>query len=254
MLETDPTAPISLRLGDLTVNKVTGSGPTIVWLAGYASHMNGPRATWMTEQCQIWSYNLIKFDYRGTGQSKGQSNGVFADMTLSHWLEDTLNVIDQLTDGPVILVGSSMGGWLGLKAGTLRPDKIKGLLLLAPAADFTDRFWQALTIAERQELTRTGQLPVTETRPPLSHKFIEDGSKHSLLNAPINYDGPVEIIHGMRDPIVPNHVPHKITELLTSDRVVLHLIKDGVHDLYRPQDLDVTWQALTRLRERVIAA
>lgn len=244
----DTNPALLLRLGDIAALHQSGSGPTLVWLSGYSSDMNGTKASWLAQQCAIWSYDYMRFDYRGTGQSAG----VFHDMTLSDWLDDTLAVIDQLTDRPLILIGSSMGGWLGLKAATLRPNRVKALALIAPAPDFTDQIWHTLNETERADYAATGSLPDDGRFVAMTYKLMKDGNdNHLLLKKPIAFDGPVEIIHGLRDALVPNETPYTIVDLLASEDVTLHLVKDGAHDLSRPQDLDILWQMITRLREKI---
>jgi pimeloyl-ACP methyl ester carboxylesterase len=155
-------------------------------------------------------------------------------------------LLDQLTQGPVILVGSSMGGWLALLTALARPDRIVALIGIAAAPDFTEALmWHAMTFAERATLMRDGVLPIPSAYgdpTPVTRTLIEDGRNHLLLDAPIALDIPVRLLHGQADPDVPWEMALRLADRLTSTDVQVTLIKDGDHRLSRPQDLAVlTW-------------
>ncbi|MDX2233157.1 MAG: alpha/beta hydrolase [Hyphomonadaceae bacterium] len=221
----------------LAFQRSAGLGPTIVWLSGYASDMSGAKA----EALHAWADGagraFLRFDVSGAGRS----DGAFTDGTISVWLADALAMIDAVTDGPLLLVGSSMGGWLALLAAQARAARVRGLVLIAPAPDFTERLmWPELTEAARQEITDTGQWlrPSAYGDPvPVTRALIEDGRRHLLLDGPIPFDGPVRILHGQLDPDVPWGHALELCEQLETEDVRVTLIKNGDHRLSTPEHI-----------------
>jgi pimeloyl-ACP methyl ester carboxylesterase len=214
------------------------NAPGIVFLSGFKSDMTGTKASALDEICHARGLGLLRFDYSGHGASSGD----FLDGTISRWFADAMAAFDRLSEGPQILVGSSMGGWIMLLLALARPARIKGLVGLAPAPDFTEELiWPALSECQREKLLREGKLEQPSDYSPepyvITRALIEDGRKHLLLNATIGIDVPVRLLHGLNDRDVPHTISLRLQEKLTSDDVVLHLIKDGDHRLSRPQDL-----------------
>ncbi|MGL4313416.1 MAG: alpha/beta fold hydrolase [Sphingomonas sp.] len=210
-----------------------GKAPTIVFLPGYASDMTGTKALalegWARERGQAY----LRFDYRGCGASPGQ----FADMTLADWRDDAVAMIDAVA-GPVVLVGSSMGGWLMLLAALARPDRVAALVGIAAAPDFTD--W-GFDDADRETMARDGHLlrpsPYSDQPTLYTQALVASGTALRVLAGPIAIDAPVRLIHGQRDPDVPWHHSLTLAEQLHSADVQLTLIKDGDHRLSRPHDI-----------------
>lgn len=224
-----------------------GKQPGVVWLGGFKSEMTGTKA----ETLDAWAARdgraYLRFDYLGHGRSSGD----FRQGTISRWLEDALAVIDRLTAGPQILVGSSMGGWLALLVANIRPEKVAGLLLIAPAVDFTEALlWARLPYEARQQILEHGewQRPSAyDPEPyPITRELIEDGRKHLLMNAPIRLACPVRILQGMEDPDVPWEHTVKLARLIEGD-VALTLVKQGDHRLSRPEDLALIERTLDGL-------
>jgi pimeloyl-ACP methyl ester carboxylesterase len=180
---------------------------------------------------------MLRFDYSG----HGASGGAFTDGTIGRWLEDALCVIDRISSGRLVLVGSSMGGWIGLKVALARPDRVAGLVGIAAAPDFTETLiWQAMMPDERGRLTREGYLDVpSQYGPPLriTRALIEDGRNHLLLDGPIPLTVPVRLLQGMRDPDVPWETALRLAERITGEDVRVTLLKDAEHRLSRPEDL-----------------
>jgi pimeloyl-ACP methyl ester carboxylesterase len=179
--------------------------------------------------------DFVRFDYSGHGQSGGR----FTDFTVSDWLRDSLDVLDASTEGPQILVGSSMGAWLALLAALARPERVAALVLLAPACDFTERLlWAGLPEAARREILERGVwMRPSQYGPdpyPITRALIEDGRRHLLMDREIAVDCPVRILHGMADPDVPWRHGLALVELLRSRDVTFELIKSGDHRLSDP--------------------
>lgn len=217
--------------------RVAGRGPTVIWVGGFKSDMAGTKAQALADWALAQGRAYVRFDYFG----HGESNGDFAKGTISRWREDTLAVIDQLTDGPLILVGSSMGGWISCLAAAVRADRLKALVLIAPAPDFTEKLMAPeMTSDEVRELAETGvwMRPSDYGDPyPITRELLEDGARWSILPGPINVDAPVRILQGGEDPDVPWRHALELAHALRGGDVVYSLIKDGDHRLSRPQDI-----------------
>jgi len=221
-----------------------GTGPAVVWLGGFRSDMASTKAEaldgWAAERGRAF----VRFDYAGHGESSGR----FEDSTVSRWLEDTLAVLDRFVPGRPVLVGSSMGGWIALLAARNRlqtePDRSPaGLVLIAPAVDFTERLmWDSFPESIREAIRDKGvyhQPSLYSCEPyPITRALIEDGRKHLLFGAPIVTGRPVHILQGMQDPDVPWRHALELVEHLPGDCVTMTLVKDGDHRLSRPEDLD----------------
>ena len=182
--------------------------------------------------------SYIRFDYFGHGVSSGE----FRDGTISRWAADVVRVIDELAKGDVILVGSSMGGWASLLAALQRPDRVKGLLLIAPAPDFTQKLtWAEWSEEQKATLEKDGIVYVpSEYDEPYeySRALMEDGKANQILDAPIKFEGPVRILQGAADPVVPWDYSRQILDVITSADVDYTLVKNGDHSLSTPHDLD----------------
>ncbi len=190
---------------------------------------------------------LLRFDYSGHGASGGR----FEDGTISTWTADALAVIDRLTTGRLILVGSSMGGWIALRVALARPARIAALIGLAAAPDFTERLmWDSMAPPERARLLAEGVLHIpSQYGPPtpITRALIEDGRRHLLLDAPIPLDVPVRLLHGQKDPDVPWETSLRLAARITGPDVRISLVKDGDHRLSRPTDLALLAEVLAPL-------
>jgi pimeloyl-ACP methyl ester carboxylesterase len=224
------------RLAYLRHHGVSGKGT--MFLSGFNSAMAGVKATALHRWAAANDRAFIRFDYSG----HGASDGTFADFTVSDWLRDSLDVLDALTEGPQILVGSSMGGWLALHVALARPHRVAGLVLLAPACDFTELLlWAGMKDAARRDLIADGVwMRPSQYGPdpyPITRALIEDGRRHLLMSGDIAIDCPVHIIHGFQDPDVPWRHGLALVPLLRSRAVTFELIKDGDHRLSDPASL-----------------
>lgn len=222
---------------ELAWTKLDGRGPTVVFLPGYRSDMTGDKATALAAFCAAHNHAMLRLDYSGHGASGGR----FEDGTIGVWTGDALTAIDRLTNGPLVLVGSSMGGWIALLCALARRDRIAALVGIAAAADFTEALmWQSLSFEQRAQLMQHGVIHVPSQYgdpTPITRALIEDGRNHLLLSAPIALDCPVRLLHGQADPDVPWEMALRIAEQVTSAGVQVTLVKDGDHRLSRPQDL-----------------
>lgn len=231
---------------ELAWERFEGAQPTVVFLPGFRSDMTGDKATMLAGYCSERGQAMLRFDYSG----HGASSGGFEDGTIGVWTRDALAVID-LTKGPLILIGSSMGGWIALLAALERRERIAGLIGIAAAPDFTETLmWEAMTFEQRATLMQEGVLHVPSQYgepTPITRVLIEDGRKHLLLDSPIALDCPVRLLHGQRDADVPWELALRIAERLTSDDVRVILVKDGDHRLSRPHDLALLRETLAAL-------
>ena len=200
--------------------------------------MAGTKASFLDEFCATRGLPYVRFDYSGHGESSGR----FEDGTIGRWAEDTIAMIDTVAEGKLILVGSSMGGWIMLLAALARPARLASLVGIAPAPDFTEALiWNGLRDDERDRLAHSGRLEMdsdySEEPTIITRALIEEGRNHLLLSAPIGIRCPVRLLHGMDDPDVPYRLSLELAERLISQDVRVSLIKNGDHRLSRAEDL-----------------
>ena len=227
--------------------RVRGEGPTVLWLGGFLSDMQGAKIAALSDRARRQGWDFLCFDYF----AHGETGGDFAEASVGRWLDNVLAVVDSLTSGPVVAVGSSMGGHMLASLIGARPGKVAAAGFVAPAADFVTRLMLPLLSPEAQrELKLTGvyMMPGYDRPVPLSQAFFDDAARHEVLNAPIRFDGPVRILHGMRDSVVPWQHGVRFLEGLTSKNARMELIKDGDHRLSRDQDLDQLVRMVEELR------
>ena len=243
--------PRILARGDgatIAYHRLAGRSPGVVFLGGFMSDMTGTKATTLESICRERGQAFVRFDYFAHGASSGD----FAEATIGRWKDDALAVLDELTEGPQILVGSSIGGWIMLLAALARPERIHGLIGIAAAPDATeDLMWEELPPAAREAMMRDGFVRVPSEYDPrgylLTRRLIEEGRKHLLLRAPIGLRCPVHLLHGMRDPDVPWQTSLRLAERLEGDEVTVELIKAGDHRLSTAPDLARLAAAVARL-------
>ena len=236
----------------IAYDQIGGIGPGIVFLHGLKSDRRGTKAAHLFDHCKASGYPFLTLDMYGHGDSSGD----FIDGSITRWTEDTIAAIDQLTTGPQILVGSSMGGWVMLKTALARPDRIAGLIGIAAAPDFTETLiWGALSEDERIAVENTGRLamPTSYQEDPYDIGFtlIEDGRSNLLLTNPIPFRGPCHLLHGLADEDVPWTVSVQIAECLESTDARTTLVKGGAHNLSRPKDLGLLTRSLDVILEKV---
>jgi pimeloyl-ACP methyl ester carboxylesterase len=225
---------------ELAWRRVDGEGPIVVWLGGFRSDMAGTKAEALAEWASANGRSFLRFDYFGHGESSGD---FVKGGCITRWREDCLAVIDDLAEGPLVLVGSSMGGWLALLAAVARPKRVKAMVLVAPAPDFTEALMKPQFTPEVfKALADEGVwIERSEYDPegyPITRLLIEDGARWSVLPGPLAFEGPARILQGARDDAVPWTHAHELVAALPGEDVVFTLIKDGDHRLSRPQDLE----------------
>lgn len=213
------------------------TGLTYVWLSGFKSDMTGTKVTVLEDWAKAQGHGFLAFDYSGHGVSGGD----FEDGTISAWREDALAAIEGLTSGALVLVGSSMGGWMALLSALAMKPRVAAMVLIAPAPDFTQKLmWPEFSAEQQAEIMEQGRTlrPSDYGDPyPITRDLIEDGKQWALLDAPIDLTFPIRILQGMQDPDVPWQHAFKLVDALTSEDLVFSLIKDGDHRLSRDQDI-----------------
>jgi len=249
------------KFGHLAYNQLPGKSPTVVFLSGFKSDMEGAKALFLEAVCRQSGHAFLRFDYSGHGKSGGK----FEDGTIGQWKSDILKIIDQATSGELILVGSSMGGWLMLLAALARPERVKALIGIAAAPDFTEELiWKKFTPAEQKQIAQSGKIIIDNCNPgeepyPITKKLIEDGRKYLLLTKTphpalaagsgkkpphqvrgvLNIDVPVRLLHGMNDEDVPYQTSQRLAEKLQSKDVEIHLVKSATHRMSEPENLEL---------------
>ncbi|MCA3351578.1 MAG: alpha/beta hydrolase [Roseomonas sp.] len=231
----------------LAWRRIAGRGPGVVFLGGFNSDMTGSKAEFLAAWCAARGQAFLRFDYSGHGTSEGR----FEDGTIGRWAEDAASVIAALTEGPQILIGSSMGGWIALLLAARRKVPVRALIGIAPAPDFTeDLMWAEFPPAIREAIMRDGvwHRPSEYGAPyPITRALIEDGRNQLLLRGPIALECPLRILQGQQDPDVPWRHALRIAEAVTGGDVRVTLIKDGDHRLSREADFAVLGETLAGL-------
>lgn len=246
-VSTDPTF-ITVGTGEaarqIAMRVRDGAAPGLFWMSGFKSDMQGGKAVALDEWAAAHGRACVRFDYSGHGESGGD----FVDGTIGRWLEDSLAAFDAACQGPQVVIGSSMGGWMALllaralaRRGQVGRATLRSLVLIAPAPDFTEELmWKSFSPDIRAEIETTGQWlrPSDYGEPyPITRRLIEEGRNHLLLGSTIDVGCPVRILQGRQDPDVPWQHAFRLAERLPSEDVVLTMIQDGDHRLSRPQDI-----------------
>jgi pimeloyl-ACP methyl ester carboxylesterase len=238
----DSDHPQTLTRSDGTTiayHVVAGQLPTVIFFGGFRSDMTGTKATSLDAWARRIGQSYVRFDYSGHGQSGGN----FTDGTIGMWLDDSLAVIEAAARGKVVLIGSSMGGWLSLLAARRLGARVAGWIGIAAAPDFTEKLLLAnLSPEDRAALERDGRLVRPSQYSPeptiLTRKLIEEGRHHLVLTAPLKLDCPVHLFHGMKDPDVPWDLSQRLLNHIESPDIAFTLTKDGDHRLSTPPDID----------------
>ncbi len=234
----------------IAYHKYEGTKPGVIFLGGFMSDMDGGKALALESHCKREGRSFLRFDYQGHGQSSGD----FADGTIGLWAKDALSVLDNLTQGPQVLVGSSMGGWTSLLCAKARPSRVRGFVGIAAAPDFTTRMWRdELTEEQRQSILQEGLVKVPTDYGPepytLTKALFDDGYNNRVIHKPLHLDIPVRLIQGTADMDVPWRTALDIANTVVSDDIDVILVPEGDHRLSEPRDL----ARLTRVVNEVVA-
>ncbi len=239
--------------------------PGQVWLGGFASDMLGSKASFLDARAAASGRAMLRFDYSGHGESAFDApGGRFEEGAIGDWLEQSLALFLASTEGPQLVIGSSMGAWIALLLAQRlqalgEAKRLRGLVLLAPAVDFTEELiLPSLSETERQAFD-DGSGKIIRPRgpdgsPPLTRRLLEEGRKHLLFGGQFRSHAPVRILQGVRDEVVPWRHAFRVAEKLAADPVVVTLVAEGDHRLSRPEDMELIAQALERLEAEAPAA
>lgn len=213
--------------------------PVVMFCGGYRSDMGGTKAMYLEGACKKRGQGYVRFDYSGHGESGGD----FKDGTIGSWFSDALAILNTVVEGPVLLVGSSMGGWIALLLAQARPERVAGLIGIAPAPDFTQEVYAKLTPEQQISIQELGYLSVPNDYSDEPYYFtkalFEDGERNLLLNSPKVAPFPMHLIHGKLDTDVPFETSLRIKQVYQGDIIDITCVEDGDHRLSRPQDLEL---------------
>lgn len=234
----------------LALKRVTGAGPTVIWIGGFRSDMEGTKALALDAAARERGWNYVRYDHFAHGVSSGD----WRQATIGRWREDAVALIDSL-EGPVIPVGSSMGGWVALLAAVARPERVAGLVLVNPAQDFTERLmWPDLPDHVRQTILRDGVALIVEEglgEYVLTRRMFEEARDWLLLDGVIEIAAPVHVLQGRKDDVVPWRHQVELIERLRGGDITLDLVAEGDHRLSTPADLDRLVEAVERNRGQI---
>ena len=234
----------------IAYRKTEGDGPGVLFLGGFRSDMEGTKAVFLENWAKRAGRAFLRFDYSGHGSSSEE----FTDGCIGEWSDDAIAVLDELTKGPQVLVGSSMGGWISLLCARARPKRVAGLVGVASAPDFTeDSIWNGLLESQKNELLRTGQveLPSGYDDEPyvITQKLIEDGREQLVLREPLDLPFPVRLLHGTADVDVEMSVPLRIVGHVTCEDLRLTFVKGADHRFSDGPCLEMIVSAVKELTE-----
>lgn len=233
----------------LAVERVEGAGPTVLWIGGFRSDMEGTKAVALDAAARDRGWAFVRYDHFAHGRSSGD----WRKATIGRWREDAVALVDSL-EGPVVPVGSSMGGWIALLLALARPERMAGLVLVNPAQDFTERLmWPGLADHERQAILREGEATIVEDGLGpyvLTRTLFEEARDWLLLDAAVPIAAPTHILQGRADAVVPWRHATALVERMTGGDITLDLIEGGDHRLSTPADLDRLVEAVEAMRAR----
>ena len=238
--------------GRLAYQKLDGAGPCIVFLCGHGSDMFGSKAEALMAYCEERGRAFVRFDYTG----HGLSSGAFLDGTISAWTNDALAILDEIVSGPVILVGSSLGGWIMLNLAKQRGERVVGCIGIAAAPDFTETLiWDSLSQAQKTKMAEEGQIalpnPYADEDVTYPYHLITDGRDNLLLDKPLGIDCAMILHQGMQDHEVPWQTALAIAEAVTSQDVQINLVKSSGHRFSSPEEIALILASVTRMLEQL---
>lgn len=229
----------------IAFQRSSGRGPGVVFLGGFKSDMTGTKAAWLHDWARERGRAFLRFDYSGHGDSSGS----FEEGCIGDWFGDARQVIETLTDGPQVLVGSSMGGWIALLVARVLPQRVAGLVTIAAAPDFTEQgFWAGFDDAQRQALMTAGRvaLPSDYGDGPyvITRRLVKDGRNHLVMNQPLPLPFPVRLLQGTADADVPVDWAMRLLDHATGGDIRLTLVKGADHRFSTPECLRLIAQSI----------
>lgn len=235
----------------IAYHSTDGTGPGVVFLGGYSSDMTGSKAVFLEEWARIQGRAFLRFDYSGHGESSEE----FIDGSIGDWAEDAQAAISELTNGPQILVGSSMGGWISCLMIKRIPEKVAGFVGIAAAPDFTeDSIWRWMDDAKKAEFAENGLIYMEsdyEEPYPITRKLVEDGRNHLVLRDPLLFPFPVRLLHGTADTDVEMNVPLRLLDHAQGDDIRLNFVKDADHRFSDERCLGLICEAIESVTKAV---
>ncbi len=235
----------------LAFHKTEGTGPTVIFLGGFKSEMTGTKALHLEDWAKRTGNSYLRFDYSG----HGVSSGVFSEGCIGDWANDAEEVIQRTTDGPLVLIGSSMGGWISCILAQRMAERIAGLITIAAAPDFTeDEFWTQFSDRQKSQITENNiiYLPSEYGEPyPITRRLIEDGRKHLILRSRFQVDFPVRMLQGDQDQSVTRETALRFFDHVEGGDIHLSFLKGGDHSLSTPENLAVLENHLNSLIEQL---
>ncbi len=243
---------IITQSGKIAYNRVSGKSPGVVFFCGHGSDKEGGKAMFIEAWAKNRGQAFLRFDYSG----HGSSDGLFLETNISDWTRDAITVLDNLTEGSQILVGSSLGGWIMLNVAVERPNRVAGLIGIAAAPDFTeDLIWQPLDESSRSIFKTNGHIamenPYADDPVVYPYHLIEDGRRHLRLRVPLSITQPVRLLHGINDREVPWQTALALTDCLQSNDVLLHFDKAATHRFSEPAQLQSIQSVLEQLINQI---
>ncbi|WP_323784939.1 alpha/beta hydrolase [Thalassovita sp.] len=237
----------------IAYEKTDGQGPVVIFCSGLKSDMEGTKAVHLEAWAKARGQAYIRFDYSGHGRSSGE----FADGSIGDWHEDTLAVVEQLTEGPIVVVGSSMGGWQALLLARAIPDRIAGMVTIAAAPDFTeDGYWASFTDAQKSELNSQGFVRMPSDYDEdyiISKRLIEEGRDRLVLREPLRMNFPVRFLQGTEDTSVPTETAVRLLDHAEGDDIRLTLVKGADHRFSDPDCLTLIEKSVEKVLARAKA-
>ena len=234
--------------GFVSFRQVTGDQPGVFYLHGTRSSIDSTKATFVERFCRDKGIAFTSLNFRGHGDSSGD----FTDFTISDWFDDAVSILDNKTAGKQVIVGSSMGGWIMLLLALRRPDRVKGLVGISAAPDFTEMIMRLLPDTMKKDLFAKGIIytpnEYDDIGDPWTLKLLEDGKKNLVLQSKITLDAPVILLHGDKDSVVPLKTALQTKDIIDAPKVKLLIQKDGEHNLSRPQELDILAKSIEEVR------
>lgn len=248
---TEPSFHTTSKGRKLAYHQTSGTGPGVVFLGGFKSDMEGTKAIYLEDRCKAEGRAFLRFDYSGHGQSSEN----FTDGCIGEWADDAMDIIANLTTGPQIIVGSSMGGWISLLAAKAIPEKFAGLVTIAAAPDFTeDSMWAGFSDAQKQALEADGQLslPSDYDEPYIiTQKLIEEGRDQLVLRSPLHLPFPTRFLQGTADTDVDVSVAYRLLDHVTGPNIRLVVLKDADHRFSDPEALQLLDDAIANVVQQL---